>query len=136
MRPMVRGAMVRTCGVALIIFAVLARAPLSGQTTQPTFTAGDRTDVEAVVRGYFAAFTAKDYTSFGKYFQAPFVSFGREPVIVATLDEVITRYRGIRDPLDQADYSESNVAEVRVTGVTFERALANIHWRRLKIGRS
>ena len=67
-----------------------------------------------------------------RVFQAPFVSIGVENVTVPTVDDVVTRYRGIREPLDQQDYSQSLAAEIRVTATIANRAIADVHWKRLK----
>lgn len=98
----------------------------------PAFVAADRAAIESVIHRYFDAFTRKDYGSFGDYYQAPFLAFGRDAVVVPTLEEVVQRYRGIRDPLDQADYSASKAVEIRITPVTVMRALANLRWQRLR----
>jgi hypothetical protein len=102
------------------------------EAPMPVFSDADRSAIPAVIHNYFAAFTAKDYGSFDKHFQAPFLGYGREPVIVATFDEVLKRYQGIRDPLDAADYSASKATEIRLIPMTPFLAQANVHWQRFK----
>jgi hypothetical protein len=117
----------------LVCWGLFAATQLNAQSQPvPQFTATDRSEIPAVIHRYFAAFTAKDYASFGEYFQAPFVGYGREPGIVPTFDEVLKRYQSIRDPLDQADYSSSKAVEIRLVPMTPFLALANVHWQRYK----
>jgi hypothetical protein len=39
---------------------------------------------------------------------------------------------GIRNPLDQADYSASKATEVRLIPLQTNLTLANVHWQRFK----
>jgi hypothetical protein len=116
----------------LIVAAVLAPWLANAQSPVPAFTDSDRAAIPDMIHDYFAAFTAKDYGAFDKYFQAPFMGYGREPVVIATFDEVLKRYQGIRDPLDAADYSASKATEIRLIPMTPVLAMANVHWQRLK----
>lgn len=113
-------------GVLLLTLGAGAQAPPA------PFGPADRTQIETVVHAYFAAFTAKDWAGMARVFQAPFVSIGVENVTVPTVDDVVARYRGIREPLDQQDYSQSLAAEIRVTETVTNRAIADVHWKRLK----
>jgi hypothetical protein len=124
------------------ILAILAAGlALAGGTAQaqtptaqppPMFSSADAAAATAVIHRYFAAFTAKDYGAFREVFNAPFVQGGREYRILPSLDDVMTMYRGIRDPLDQRDYSASKVVEMRVVPLHAASALAHLHWQRLK----
>lgn len=125
---------IRSFVLVLALFVLTgapAQSPAAG-TTPAEFTAQDRANILEQIHGYFAAFSAKRYESFPGYMQAPFLGYGREPVIIATLDEVIASYRRIRDPLDQADYSSSKAANIRLMPQTPVHALAGVHWQRLK----
>jgi len=119
--------------VIALTLAVLGGVPARGTQPQsaPSFTAADQRAIRSAVDGYFEAFTAKDFASFGKYFQAPFVVFGRQVRILATLQDVVRQWRGIREPLDNSAYGASKVLQIRIIPVSSERALADIHWQRL-----
>ena len=120
-------------GGLLVVASVLASWLANAQESPATsFTAADRAAIPAIIHSYFAAFTAKNYGVFDKHFQAPFVSYGREPVVIATFAEVLKRYQGIRDPLETADYSASKATEIRLIPMTPLLAMANVHWQRLK----
>jgi hypothetical protein len=116
----------------MIVASVLASWLANAQSPVPSFTDSDRAAIPAIIHSYFAAFTAKEYGVFDKHFQAPFVGYGREPVVIATFEEVLKRYQGIRDPLDAADYSASKATEIRLIPMTPLLAMANVHWQRLK----
>ncbi|MEQ1581804.1 MAG: hypothetical protein ABL964_14530 [Steroidobacteraceae bacterium] len=75
----------------LIAASILASWLANAQSPAPFFTGSDRAAIPAIIHSYFAAFTAKDYGAFDKHFQSPFVSYGREPVIIATFEEVLVR---------------------------------------------
>jgi hypothetical protein len=118
--------------LAGVLFLAAGAAAAQPPVPRPMFTAADAAAVTATVHRYFAAFSAKDYGVFREVFNAPFVTDGRPMGIIPTLDLVIQRYEGIRDPLDKADYAVSKAVEVRLIPLRAESALANLHWQRLK----
>jgi hypothetical protein len=110
---------------------VLAQ-PQAPRQPPPMFGPADATAARAVIDRYFAAFSAKDYATFREVFTAPYVWGGRQFSTLPTLDDVVQRYQGIRNPLDQADYSASKVVEARIVPLHANGALAHTHWQRLK----
>lgn len=115
-------------GLALIAVPAAAQAP----APPPMFSPADAAAATAVIHRYFAAFTAKDYAVFREVFNAPFLQTGRQITTIPTLDGVMQLYEGIRNPLDQADYSASKATEVRLMPLHTNSALANVHWQRFK----
>lgn len=95
------------------------------------FSARDGQAVEIVVRGYFRAFTDKDWAHLDQYLTAPFVEMGPTPRYLATFAEVLSTWRRIRDPLDGTDYAASKAVRVTVTALTPDSALADVYWQRV-----
>lgn len=124
--------MLRIATFLAVLLINVATARAQPPAAPPPYTDADTAAIQSVIHRYFAAFTAKDYGTFGEYFQAPFVGFGRDAAIVPTFEEVLKQYQSIRDPLDNADYSASKAAEIRVTPLNPARALAAVHWQRFK----
>lgn len=126
--------MIRRTILVAALTALPAVALAQPAPQRPRFTVADETAAKALVRSYFDAFTAKDYAAFrDTYFTAPFVlmqdgKYATLPNVAAVVDF----YRGVRDPLDQADYSKSTAPEIRIQPITGTSAFAHIHTRRLR----
>jgi hypothetical protein len=99
-----------------------------------TFGEPEKTAVVTTVNAYFDGFTRKDWTAFRACFQPPYMMWavGTPPNTFATLDDIVTRYQGVRAPLDNVDYAVSRAAQVTVRPLTITSALADVHWRRDK----
>jgi ketosteroid isomerase-like protein len=100
----------------------------------PTFSEKENADVRALVAEYFRAFTAKDFDAFRAVFQPPYMmwSVGGSPNTFATLDDIVARYRGLRQSLDATDYAVSKAARMIVTPLSANTAMVDVHWRRDK----
>ena len=100
----------------------------------PTFEAAENAAVRDLITSYFRAFTVKDYDGLRTIFQAPFTiwSVAAAPNVVATLNEIVMLYRGIRDPLDGTEYASSRAFRMSITPLSATSALVDVHWRREK----
>jgi ketosteroid isomerase-like protein len=100
----------------------------------PTFGEPEKAAVVATVNSYFQSFTAKDWTRFGECFRPPYVMWnvGSSPVSFGTVDEIVTRYKGVRTPLDATAYALTRAAQVIVRPLSPTAVLAEVHWRRDK----
>ena len=100
----------------------------------PTFGEKESADIRALVNEYFRAFTAKDFDAFRAVFQPPYMmwAIGAPPNMLTSLDEVVNRYRTLRDSLDSTDYAVSKAAAMTITPLSTTTALVDIHWRRDK----
>ena len=121
---------------ALAAVMALAAAPAFAQakrTPPPMFSDADAAAVRTLIDRYFTAFSVKDYATFAQVFTAPYLMAGREGLAtIPTVEGVVERYKAIRVPLENADYSASQVVEMRLTPLSGRMAMANVHWRRLK----
>lgn len=100
----------------------------------PTFGDAELAAVREVITSYFDAFTKKDFDRLGSLFQAPFTNWnvGGGPRVTATVEEMVTGYRGLRGSLDGTDYAASTAPRMVITPLTANSAMVDIHWRRVK----
>ena len=100
----------------------------------PTFGEKESADIRAVVNEYLRAFTAKDFEAFRAVFQPPYMmwAIGGSPNMLTSLDDIVNRYRMLRDSLDATDYAVSKAAGMTITPLSTTAALVDIHWRRDK----
>jgi hypothetical protein len=100
----------------------------------PTFGDQESADIRALINEYFRAFTAKDFDAFRAIFQPPYTMWviGGSPNVLTSLDEVVNRYRTLRDSLDATDYAVTKAAGMTITPLSATSALVDIHWRRDK----
>jgi hypothetical protein len=110
--------------------ALLASTPALAQPS--VFTPQDDAAIRAVIDGYFAAITVKDYPTIEKLAHAPYVVWGPEFRTLPTMTEVMARYRQTGDSLNLPDYKLSRAIEVRVEPLHGRVAMAHVHWERLK----
>lgn len=100
------------------------------------FTFGEQevADVRAVITEYFRAFTAKDFDAFRAVFQPPYImwAIGGPPNVMTSLDDIVTRYRNLRDSLGSTDYAVTRAERMVVTPLSVTSALVDVHWRRDK----
>ena len=129
----------RLClAISLVLLAAVPtvlRAQSPGQKVGrnlQTFETSDQAEITQLINGYFHAFTVKDYAALPNFFQAPFLTSFSKVSVIGTVDEVVQRYHHIRDPLDRTDYATSKAEEMRITALSAESALVDIHWRRYK----
>jgi hypothetical protein len=100
----------------------------------PTFGEKESADIRVLINEYFRAFTAKDFDAFRLLFQPPYTMWviGGSPNVLTSLDDVVNRYRTLRDSLDPTDYALSKAAAMTITPLSATSALVDIHWRRDK----
>jgi hypothetical protein len=100
----------------------------------PSFGDKESADIRALVNEYFRAFTVRDFDAFRVVFQPPYMmwAIGGPPNVLTTLDDIVTRYRTLRDSLDGTDYAVSKAAAMTITPLSATSALVDIHWRRDK----
>ena len=96
------------------------------------FTAKDSGAIRALMRDYFAAFTARDYPALERYFTVPFVFVGPRPRVITNLAVVLRAWRAIRASLEHSAYAASKIVQVRVIPMTGTQAMADVHWQRLR----
>src|SRR5262245_7549531 len=67
----------------------------------PTFGEPEKAAVIATVNKYFQSFSVKDFDAFRTCFHPPYIMWnvGSAPATFATLDDIVTRYQGVRAPL-------------------------------------
>jgi ketosteroid isomerase-like protein len=115
-----------------LLAAPVPEQPLLAAEPAAHAAVSDADAIRQFVDGYFASFTAKDYDVLRQDFSAPFVFMDPQPRVVPRLEEVVQVWRGIRESLDSSAYATSRVAQLRVVLLGGGRALANVHWQRLR----
>jgi hypothetical protein len=99
---------------------------------QPAFTAQDAATLQRMVRDWFAAFSAKDYSAIPRYFSVPDTQIGNGRTgIITDMTQLVDIWRRTRESLDDTNYSHTQVIAVRIIPRTATQAILNILWRRV-----
>ncbi len=98
---------------------------------QAHFTAQDAATLRRMIRSWFMAFSAKDYSAVGRYFAAPYTGIGNRTLILPDLEAVRSIWQRTREVLNGTNYSHTQVLGVRVIPRSATQAVLNVHWRRV-----
>ena len=122
------------CRNSLIMaaFVLVASSTVRGQGQ---WNAASRQEIEKAFDSYGQAFITKDYDKLRGLLQVPFIQWNDgETVLFKNLEEVINRFRSIREALDGRGYQTTQAAlkSARLSVLSPTRALLNVRYRRYK----
>ena len=92
---------------------------------------GSAGDIEKLVDTYVDAFIDKNYSKIDEITDVPFVFVNNDETLsYSTKESLIERYKGIRESLDNSDYSHSQVISIDISPINDSIAKARIAYSR------
>ena len=92
---------------------------------------GSAGDIEKLVDTYVDAFIDKNYSKIDEITEVPFVFVNNDETLsYSTKESLIERYKGIRESLDNSDYSHSEVTSIDISPINDSIAKARIAYSR------
>ena len=100
--------------------------PSKGKPTESTAK-----DVEELINFYNEAFIAKEYSKIVGITEVPFVLVNNDETLsLSTKEELIDKYKNVREPLDDVGYTHSKITSLEITKVNDSISTARIGYAR------